>query len=217
MKFVATIVTTSLALACCGTTAPVSPESFVSPPTRGKPPLGYLVGVIVPSDITLMLALSKYARETHAQSVVLHIDSPGGDLDAARKITTLIADLQGDGIRTDCVVDGDGWSAAAYVLQGCGRRYMTRRSTIMFHQSKVTFRRETDGPMSAIEEVNLSEANRTVNLSVAEYCARRLHLDVGEFQTRIADGLEWWLDWHQAIAVGAVDAIVGSSQDLVTR
>lgn len=67
------------------------------------------------------------------------INSQGGLVDGGKAIERSIWKLRGFGVLVDCIVDGQAYSAAFYLLMACDNRYVTSRSYLLFHQVRMAY------------------------------------------------------------------------------
>src|SRR5579859_1521821 len=74
------------------------------------------------------------AQSNAPDEIVLHIDSPGGEVGAMFRFASLMREVELGGTNVVCVVDGWAASAAFYLLQNCTTRVMTDRSALMAHE-----------------------------------------------------------------------------------
>lgn len=135
--------------------------------------------------------------------VVFVIDSPGGDLAAARRIVRSLEELPA----LACVVDGDALSAAFYLLQSCPARLMTLRSTLMVHEGRLVM---PEG-MEPTEEDKI--AMEAWNRGLAEQVCGRLAISREDCVARYASE-DWWMGWREGLSVGAVDDVVQSPREV---
>lgn len=155
------------------------------------------------------------ALEDDQKRVVITLDTPGGSVYLAHQLVKLMDAARNDhGIRTDCVVDGRAWSSGLYILQACDRRYMTKRSTIVAHAPLV----ENDMPVSIAElqDGSLLRRAEVVARAFAEQCAGRMTVPISSYMSKIEGIRQWWMDWREALAVGAVDRVVNKETDVWT-
>lgn len=160
---------------------------------------------IDPSDLERYIHLVERAMSEGAKRVVLTIDSPGGSVGVTHNLVKLIDQArQEQGITTDCVVDGRAWSSALYLLQACDRRFMTKRSTLAAHEPI------NEGVTLSLRDLRSERFRRSmevVSRAFAEQCASRMKVTVEQYLAKVHDD-EWWMDWREALSVGAVDAVV---------
>lgn len=150
----------------------------------------------------LISVLDSLPPET--QAVVLVIDSGGGDVRAARRIVRALDDLPA----LACVVDGDGASAAYFILQACPLRLMTPRSTLLIHEGAIAI----DGdPAEARKELEMLEA---WNVAMASQMCGRLTMTLEDCTSRYR-GRDWWVNVIEAKEIGAVDGVVNSPREVV--
>lgn len=187
-----------------------APET-TTPPAETKPdaPRDAILSIIDDTDVLSYMSAVEAARDKEADHVVVVFNTHGGELDAAQGIVLRIDHARTLGIKTYCVVDGDAWSAGFYIMQSCDRRYMTKRSVLMAHQVAITVRMHPGQ-----DPKNASASLEAMSLAVSEQCARRLKITIEDYLARVADNGEIWLNWKQAIEIGAVDEIVEHEYDV---
>lgn len=132
--------------------------------------------------------------------IVIEINTPGGSVWAGMRLAKAIEESPAP---VTCVVDGMAASMGFYILQSCHTRVMTRRSLLMTHQPATGGL--LYGPAEKYE--GLAELLRKLSHAMVEHMAARMKISVADFEKRI-DGKDWWLTNDEAVAVGAVDALV---------
>jgi ATP-dependent protease ClpP protease subunit len=166
---------------------------------------------IAKEDVERYASTVSIAVAEEAPRVVVVLDSIGGATQLAHEIVKLIDAARDDqNIKTDCVVDGRGWSSAFYILQACDRRYMTKRSTLMAHNPQFFNEVIT---LSSLRDGSAQAQLEAVSRAFAEHNGARLKMSMEEYRHRI-DGRQWWLAWSEALKVGAVDKIVESDAEV---
>lgn len=141
--------------------------------------------------------------------VVYEIDSPGGSLDAALKIATVLRVLGRAGFRVICVIDGRGISAAYLILQspGCQVRVMTTSSYLMAHEPRAVMPEGTK--LTPEQEEGLRQHIRVIRNGMAAFGSNRLKISRKDYERRTS-GREWWLTPEEALRYGAVDRLVAA-------
>lgn len=134
--------------------------------------------------------------------VVFHIDSPGGDVFTGLEFVEMMRSAQRRGTHIRCLVDGMAASMAAYILQACDVRLMTRQSTVMFHTVSVSGARGNQWELERLVQM-MEELNRRL----AIFIAGRLNISLKEYEAQVLDR-DWWLGWEEALEVGAVDGVL---------
>jgi ATP-dependent Clp protease protease subunit len=154
-------------------------------------------------DDEMATSLATWLRLAAASTkdVTIEINSPGGEVEAGWDIIDSIRD---SGLTTHCKVTRTAASMAAVILQACSTREMTKSSRIMHHEAA------GGGLISGRKELyrNLSEDLRTLSRTMAEYAVRRMKITVEVYEAHTSGGLDWWITWDEALAVGAVDSVV---------
>lgn len=188
---------------CTSHPVPRSPAHVVGVPHSA------LLGDVMEQDVAMMAALVQEAVEAHAPRLVLRLDTPGGDVDVARRIAYLMDVARDHGVRVDCVVDGHAWSAGFYILQMCDRRFMTKRSVLMTHNP-----RAVGGPDGGVEADNVQKLMTAETFAWAEGAGARLTTSLEEYRQRTADGRMWTFTWGEALQAHAVDAVIDDPRQL---
>jgi ATP-dependent protease ClpP protease subunit len=134
--------------------------------------------------------------------VNLIIDSPGGSVRVGLVFVDLMRAAQANGTHIRCVVNGMAASMGAYILQACDQRLMTKQSAVMFHTVSVS---GIEGTQYDLERV--TEYLETLNHRLAIFIAGRLKISLADYEARVHDR-DWWLGYEEALAVGAVDAVL---------
>jgi len=143
-----------------------------------------------------------------AKSIVLVIDSPGGSIPAGWAI---VKAMEKSKAPITCVVDGTAASMAFVVLEGCDIRLMTPRSQLMMHEAAVIVQ-EFRGQPTVWS--NIASALKTITRAMVEHCAAHMKISPDELEAKIIHGQEWWMNWKEAVAVGAVDDTLSSVKGL---
>jgi len=134
-------------------------------------------------------------------NVVIVIDSPGGSVPAGLALSKAIE--QHDGT-VACVVDGMAASMALYILQSCDVRLMTKRSTLMAHEISLSGVMEGN-PNNWQAVVAMMKA---LNRALLEHTIHRTNASFEEAHANTVGGLQWWMNWDEALARGFVDRVV---------
>lgn len=170
-------------------------------------PLGQYVEIGDFDDEGLMAMYAGLIERLEAGDKVIYfrINSFGGSIFGGLDYMRVVNDVRKAGIRTVCVVDTRAYSMGAVFLEGaCDERYLTKRSTLLFHNGST----EAAGNANDLREaVALLDA---LNRSMALVVAGRLGMALDEYEARIAKH-SWILAADEALAVGAVDGVVEST------
>lgn len=137
-------------------------------------------------------------KQNGLKAVTIYINSPGGQVFAGMD---MVRRMEDSGLQTRCVVDGLAASMAFYMLQGCDKREMTKRSILMAHEPSGT----VGGP--GWEHENAARFLRALAHAMAEHCAARMKVSVDEYEQRISGGREWYFSIKDALGFGAIDAV----------
>ena len=141
--------------------------------------------------------------------IVLEINSWGGELDAGYQLSAVIEALK---TPTVCVVGNKAMSMAFYILQSCTWRLMTPGAQLMVHEPRWTT--TVSGPPKTFQDALRSLQQDADRMLVHE--AKRLRVGIQDLGHRIADGAEWYMGADEALAVGAVDAVVPSVRSVTS-
>jgi ATP-dependent protease ClpP protease subunit len=161
--------------------------------------------IVVQGALTAeVAAMFKEALAPHADapSVLVVIDSAGGDLDAGFQIAEAI---EGARARIDCLVDGTASSMAFYVLQSCDRRWMTTRSILLAHEPWADAPPGSALTPRVVRQLleQLEESSRRM----AAHCTKKLNISAKSYADRVQKG-DWVLTPKDALEVGAVDRVL---------
>lgn len=144
------------------------------------------------------------AMAINPEVVVVELNTDGGSvadgLDMAKAIERL-------DVPTICLVDGRGYSEGIYVLQACDLRLMTDRSQLMVHEPHY------EGIIDTPHLQPLLKRQKRDTWVWTQYVAKRWKITPEELRKRIALG-DWWMTSEEALAVRAVDGIIGDARDL---
>ncbi len=166
---------------------------------RAAPDIGEIGALgILPAAQKLLIA-----QVTHAPSVVLTIDSVGGEMRAMQALSALIHSAEATGTRVICVVEGDAMSAGFYLLQQCSERIARPDSKLMWHEMSAVLREDAykPGELASIER-DLRTATHEASIEIA----RHLKISAEELERRIADR-DYFLSAAEALEIGAIDRI----------
>ena len=179
---------------------------FVATACHASPIKVALTGVITHE---LAVATVQAIQEVREQGnyPLLEINTPGGSVEAGFLISKEL-----EAGFSVCVVDGIAASMGTYILQSCRWRIMTRRSVYMMHQVAVS-----GGGGNEESLRNVATALATMQRAMCEHLAARTKLSVNQLLTMLAGGKEVWWDWEHALYFGAIDAVVGSTEELGVR
>jgi ATP-dependent protease ClpP protease subunit len=177
---------------------------------RGKkvvPILG-LYGDVTDTLLSQTAVALMAAERMEAVAVVLEIHSDGGDVNSGVMIAKLVEKSR---MPVYCVVDGDAVSMGYYILQSCAARSMTRRSRLMAHNPEWSGEVELN---TGVSIQNWVDRLRVTSEALLWQLARRTRVSLDEWRRRLENEREWWMTAEEALKVGAVDSLVGSSQEV---
>jgi ATP-dependent Clp protease protease subunit len=173
-----------------------TPDSFVIP-LRGEVDDDMAKAIIEAID---------GANEKGARAIAIRIHSGGGSVSAGFDIAQAI---EQSAAPVTCVVDGEAASMAAYILQSCATRIMTKRSMVMFHEPAMggSFHGQPNDWQAVANWI------RAMTDAMVEHCSRRMAITPSDFRARIEGGRMWWLSWQDAATYRAVDRVVPTFAD----
>lgn len=146
------------------------------------------------AQFSMELALAEQTFD----SVVVEINSPGGELGAGMKMMKAI---EQSSAQVTCRVDGVAASMAFIVLQSCDERVMTKRSVLMGHQVALGVR----GQKTQME--NALAVARALDWAMGCAVVAKAHISVEQYLLLIDGGHELWLTGPEALVFGFVDSV----------
>lgn len=170
-------------------------------PKETQLPIVELVGII---DFDQYAAFKTQldAVAQNEDSVLIHINSPGGSVVAGMLISE---EIEASNHRTICLVDGYAMSMAMYILASCDVRLMTERSVLMIHRARVTHGSSDDDTQVDRDNASMFEDMQTK--AYLRFVVSRMKISYDDLMNALSDGHELYMDSSLAIALGAVDAI----------
>jgi ATP-dependent protease ClpP protease subunit len=145
----------------------------------------------------------KTAEKAGAKTALFTLNTNGGSVEAGLE---LIKAMEASPLKITCLVDHKGYSMGLAILEGrgCHRRLMTKRASLMGHSVA------GGGMLSGGAQMfhNIGARIETLNSVLAEIIGGRLNIGVPGYKAKTAGGAEYWLDWTEAVHVGAVYATV---------
>lgn len=135
--------------------------------------------------------------------IMIEINTPGGSISSGHEMSRLI---ENSPATVACVVDGTSYSMGMYILQSCDVRVMTKRSSLMVHQAALIARPGTRLTQTSMD--NMQTTIRVVTRGYIEWVAHRMNVSVANVLARVSNGGEWFLNWDEALKVGAVDKVI---------
>lgn len=149
----------------------------------------------------------KDANDEDVKKIVIRIHSGGGSVPDGFDIAQAIEDSKAP---VTCVVDGEAASMAAYILESCSVRVMTKRSTLMFHEPALGGRMY--GQPTYFQSI--ADWLKAMTDAMIEHCrARMIGVSFEFFKDKVRGGAMWWMAWRDAEKYGAVDKVVDSWRD----
>lgn len=151
------------------------------------------------------------AVASKADIIMIELDTLGGSARSAHEISRMIESAP---IRVVCLVDGDAVSAGMYILASCDTRVMTKRSNLMVHQ--VSLMNPEESHVTATTARNQLEMMRVSTRAYLEWVIKRFNgVTYAQALARTDHDAEWWMDWEQALKVGAIDKVVDGPPEAV--
>lgn len=136
---------------------------------------------------------------------ILEIDSGGGSVTAGFGLSKAIENA---GVPVHCFVDGEGMSMAYYILQSCTTRSMTKRSILMIHAPAI----HGGGGGNSNTWMTIAEQSRSMQIALIEHCVAKMKISNADLAAKI-EVRPWWINWDEALKVGAVDHIINGFKD----
>lgn len=155
-----------------------------------------LYGEVNLSSVELAIEELNERKKNNPERIYLVITSPGGSVLAG---AMLLSSIEGSDIPVDTICVALCASMGAQIHAMGEKRYMTDRSSLMFHPAAGGFQGEFDTMIS-----RMNYLNRYVSKMDA-YVARRTGIPYDEFKKRIRN--ELWLDSQEATDENFNDAI----------
>lgn len=150
------------------------------------------------TDLIIRVRSLLQNRKNKSADINLMINSPGGDVHEMFGIIDYIESLD---IKVNTICRGRAYSAAAIILLcGTGTRMISKRSTVMFHQTSSFL----GGKMSDIT----AYLDNVKNLEVAVYelLAEKTKKDAGWWKDKMRTDL--YLSANDLISLGVIDEII---------
>jgi ATP-dependent protease ClpP protease subunit len=190
------LVITSLILISCFTTT-IRP---MLNRLQQEPIIAFEGTVDVPHIFPFLFTLETRKQEFQNR-VLIQINSPGGYVDDGIRLAKYLENYP---VPTICIVDGNAASMGFYILQSCTQRYMTKRSSLMVHNPEPVVAEAKDDP-------KYNKMLKIISDTMLEHEAHRLTIGVGELREILSKG-DYYLNWQEALRIGAVDNVVESEQ-----
>ena len=156
-------------------------------------------------DMSVNILISALADKKDVEGFILEINSGGGSVNAGFALSKAI---ENSSVPVHCFVDGEGMSMAYYILQSCSTRSMTKRSVLMIHGPSIN----GGGDGNSNDWMTIAELLRAMQNAMIEHCAARMKISPAVLKEKI-EVRSWWINWDEALKVGAVDYIVDDFKD----
>ena len=150
------------------------------------------------SDLIIRMRSLLQRRKDKDAPVNLMINSPGGDVHEMLGIIDYIESLD---VKVNTICRGRAFSAAAIILTcGTGSRMMSKRSTVMFHQSSSFLGGKMSDITAYLDNV------KTLEVSIYEMLASRTKKDAAWWKDNMKSDL--YLSAEQLLEIGVIDQII---------
>jgi len=158
-----------------------------------------LRGEIDDKSISALLHDMIMIENNPSQNVILHLNSPGGNVQSGNLLINQINMLKELGINVICIANYVA-SMAFAILQSCTTRYAQTSSILMQHQA--TF--NLYGNSGIVN--NMLEYTKTLLYELEYIQAKRLNISLSDFKMRIMN--EWWLTGSEALEHNVIDELI---------
>lgn len=163
-------------------------------------------GPIAAEPVKQTIELIQALNGAHVEAILLELDTDGGNITDG---FALMKAIENSDAPVYCVADGHAWSMGFYIMQSCDVRIMTTRSTLMAHKAIMP----TSEGYETLDILKSKIAHlNAVSLGLEGQALRRLCMSREAFEKKI--GGDWFMGGEEALKVGAVDLLVGTSADL---
>jgi ATP-dependent Clp protease protease subunit len=150
------------------------------------------------SDLIIRMRSLLQHRKDKDSPVNLMINSPGGDVHEMLGIIDYIESLD---VKVNTICRGRAFSAAAIILTcGTGSRMMSKRSTVMFHQSSSFLGGKMSDITAYLDNV------KTLEVSIYEMLASRTKKDAAWWKDNMKSDL--YLSAEELLEIGVIDQII---------
>jgi ATP-dependent Clp protease protease subunit len=153
--------------------------------------------VTYPSALEAIQKIKSLALSENTDRIYLLITSPGGSVFAGQMI---LETIEGSSVPVDTICVGLCASMGAHMHQAGSKRYMTNKSTLMFHPASGGVQGEVETMRSQILYID------RIVTKLDQHVAKRANIPLTEFKRRIRS--EYWLDSEDATDMGFNDGIV---------
>lgn len=150
------------------------------------------------SDLIIRMRSLLQHRKDKDSPVNLMINSPGGDVHEMLGIIDYIESLD---VKVNTICRGRAFSAAAIILTcGTGSRMMSKRSTVMFHQSSSFLGGKMSDITAYLDNV------KTLEISIYDMLASRTKKDAAWWKDNMKSDL--YLSAEELLEIGVIDQII---------
>ena len=140
------------------------------------------------------------AAQKDSTEIIVKIDSPGGSSSAGLKMGEA---LKRSKVPSVCIVEGDAYSAAFFLLQACGRRLAVDSGRLMAH---APYFAQIDHANEK-ELTDMAAQLRMLTNAYIDLCAKRFKITRAEIAEKI-NNHDWWMDTAEALKIGALDGLI---------
>lgn len=188
---------------CCASTERANESTSVG--VLAPAPVEGLIEIGDISEALVVPVLKKFDERVEAgdKTINFRIDSFGGDIFLGMDFIQHVEDsARRNDLHVKCYVDKAAMSMGLVILESiCDERFMTKRSVLLAHNGSAGARGTADEMGQQVEFL------RALNVAMSEVVGSRLKIGVEAYRAKIAHG-DWVFTWEEALAVGAVDAVV---------
>lgn len=169
--------------------------------------IDFHTGVSMESAALFGLA-ERDALDHGANALIIRIDSDGGSVEYGLAIANFITKAS---VPTVCIVTERAQSMGFVILQACDVRLMTPDAFLMAHEpwSQIQGNRHEIIKRAILEKLRLDK----ISYTLAYVVTRRMTLSVKQYLAKIEKG-DWVMKAPEALAVGAVDKVVKSLDEV---
>jgi ATP-dependent protease ClpP protease subunit len=142
--------------------------------------------------------------------IMIELDTPGGMVGEGHAI---VRAMERSAKPVVCVADGQAASMGFYILQGCDKRLMTTRTSLMVHEPSIGG--EFGGQPK--DWANMTRGLQATAQAMLYHEGKRLKVGLDVLAKHIEHGQSWFMNVDEAMQVGAVDGVAGSVEGVAYR
>ena len=170
--------------------------------------VSHLLGEITQKSANQFL-FEQASTSFYAGDRLVLIDSPGGDVDAGKKIMDSLVKEQEHGTKLVCLVFGTAASMAFNILSHCDVRVSTKQATFLFHHCALS-----DFPVNVrMTSQHLKEISDEMERIDEQFCAvnsKALHLSRALYE-KLANSESYWSP-RELLSRKYLDAVIDTYQ-----